>query len=52
MSNLKGNRENSTGSSPFNVFDFFIKNIIKAMVNTALPVKVMAVYPGGTGKAG
>lgn len=52
MSNLKGNQDNGTGSSPFNVFDFFVKNIIKAMVNTALPVKVMTVYPGGTGKSG
>lgn len=52
MSNLKGNRENSTGSTPFNILEFFVKNLIKATVNTALPVKVMTVYPGGTGKAG
>lgn len=52
MRNLKGNRENSTGASLYNVLDFFVKNFIKATVNTAIPVRVAAVTPGGSGKAG
>lgn len=52
MSNLKGNRTENSGSSPYNQFEFLVQNIIKSTVNTAIPVKVQAVYPDGSGKAG
>lgn len=52
MSNLKGNRTEYSGSSPYNQLEFFVQNIIKSAVNTAIPVKVQAVYPDGSGKAG
>lgn len=52
MSNLKGNRTEYSGSSPYNQFDFFVQNLIKSTVNTAIPVKVLAVYPDTSGKAG
>lgn len=52
MSNLKGNRTEYSGSSPYNQLEFFVQNIIKSAVNTAIPVKVQAVYPGSAGKAG
>lgn len=53
------NNDNSTlgvapetaGNSLPNVLDFVTKQIIKGLVNTALPVLVTAAYPGGTGGA-
>lgn len=52
MSNLKGNRKIGSGDSPFNEMEFFVQNQIKNTVNTAIPVKVLAVYPNNGGKAG
>lgn len=46
MENMKGNRTQTSGSSPYNMLDFFVQNIIKGTVNTALPVRVTAFYPG------
>ncbi len=52
MEKLKGNRKISSGSTPYNQLDFFVQNLIKATVNTALPVKVVNVYSNGVGKTG
>ncbi len=50
---LKGNNDIEAGNSEFNQLEFFIQNLIKANVNTALPVRVVAVQAGGAGdKAG
>ena len=53
------NKDNSTlgvapetaGNSLPNALDFMIRQIIKGLVNTSLPVIVMKCYPGGTGGA-
>lgn len=52
MDTYKGNRKKSSSSSPYNQFDFFVQNLLKNTVNTALPVKVVAVEAGGSGIAG
>lgn len=51
MSNLKGNRTAASNSSPFNRMNFFVENCIKNIVNTAIPVKVIAAHVK-TDKAG
>lgn len=46
MSNLKGNRTAASNSSPFNRLNFFVENCVKNIINTAIPVKVVAVHTG------
>lgn len=43
----RSNRLETSGNSPFNALDFAVRQIIKGMISTALPVKVVAVYAGG-----
>lgn len=52
METAKGNRKNSTGNSLYNQYEFFVENLIKAGVNTAIPVKVVGVETTGAGQTG
>ncbi len=41
--NYKGNRLSTSSNTSYNALDFFVKNMINGLVNTALPVRVEAV---------
>lgn len=40
---VQGVRSDFDGNSSFNALSFMIENIVKGSVNTAIPVKVIAV---------
>jgi len=47
------NRRLNTGASPVNAISFLVENIIKGLVNTAIPVRVdSCTAPGPNGSAG
>lgn len=48
----KGGRKSTTANNPENALDFIIERMLKGRVNTAAPVRVDGVQPGGTGQAG
>lgn len=53
MGEYRSNREITSGNSALNAFSFFVENILKKQINTAIPVKVVAVETqGSSGAAG
>lgn len=49
MTELATNVQEFTASSEFNALDFFVRSIVKGMVNTAIPVRVDTIERPGDG---
>lgn len=49
MTELATNVQEFTASSDLNAFDFFVRSIVKGMVNTAIPVRVDTITRPGPG---